>query len=640
MEKYKLQEYEPLWNNWYVDELIGEGSFGSVYRIKREEFGTTHYSALKILSIPKQESEIKDFYAEGMTKNDTQTYLKGIVEDIYNEIVLMTKLKGKSNIVSYEDHQIIENKDGVGYYILIRMELLKSLNDFVMEQDISNEQIVKMGKDICQALILCQRQNILHRDIKPDNIFVSEDGDFKLGDFGIAKKVEDYQMGMSMKGSFKYMAPEVYKGGEYDERVDIYSLGIVLYSYLNDKKIPFLDVNSKVITYSQRQEALRRRFHGEKIPKPIYASDKLADVILKAIEFYPEQRYSSAMEFLEALNTVNKEEIESPIEKRAGDNSITEGEETVLLVNGGEKTEKKDFMQQTVVIEAGKEGEDTDDSTVVLSDEKIKQIQNEELDNKIKEVREEPIIKEGEKEEKRKKKFFVNMSLGIIGGICVIGAAASLLTPKIKQDNKPEATQTIPQPEKTALIESTREPIQSTKEPKITEKPKIAEKPKITKEPENIKLIEVDVSNKNKNTLRGIKQLDYKNIITVSVLNASNNKLKDISILKEAVNLKSLDLSMNEITDISSLKVINKLEILKLQSNKIDSIDALAGLVKVKHLDLSENADLKEISKLKGMVQLEFLSLKGTKVSEKEVEQLKKEIPNCIIIDKDGNIHG
>lgn len=85
----------------------------------------------------------------------------------------------------------------------------------------------------------CQCQNIIHRDIKPENIFVSRFGEFKLGDFGIARELDRSMSGLSKKGTFSYMAPEMYKGEEYDARVDIYSLGIVLYKLCNHNRLPF-----------------------------------------------------------------------------------------------------------------------------------------------------------------------------------------------------------------------------------------------------------------------------------------------------------------------------------------------------------------------------------------------------------------
>ena len=98
------------------------------------------------------------------------------------------------------------------------------------DRTMETEEILRMGKDLCRALIECQKHNILHRDIKPANIFVSNDGDFKLGDFGVAKIAKEHQIGASVTGSYSYMAPEMYFGESGDSRVDLYSLALVLYS--------------------------------------------------------------------------------------------------------------------------------------------------------------------------------------------------------------------------------------------------------------------------------------------------------------------------------------------------------------------------------------------------------------------------
>ena len=83
------------------------------------------------------------------------------------------------------------------------------------------------------------RYHVVHRDIKPENIFVSATGDFKLGDFGIARTIEKTTFGMSKKGTYPYMAPEIYQGKESDILVDMYSLGLVMYRMLNDNRLPF-----------------------------------------------------------------------------------------------------------------------------------------------------------------------------------------------------------------------------------------------------------------------------------------------------------------------------------------------------------------------------------------------------------------
>lgn len=310
MDEKLLRDMQPFWNSWYIDGVIGEGSYGSVYRIVREEFGQKYYSALKIISTPKNRSELKQALMEGMSESDAQEYFKSKAEEIYKEIIMMAKLKGKSSIVSYEDHQVVERKNGeIGYDILIRMELLKGLNDYVMSKTLDIPEIVRMGKEICQGLVICQNNGIMHRDIKPDNIFVTRDKEFKLGDFGIARKMESLEHGFTIRGTYEYMAPEVYHGEEYDGRVDIYSLGIVLYMFLNKKKTPFLPTDTTRINHNMRQEALKQRFSGDQMDTPLLAGEELSYVVMKAIAYEPDARFQSAKDFLSALEAIKEEDM-------------------------------------------------------------------------------------------------------------------------------------------------------------------------------------------------------------------------------------------------------------------------------------------------------------------------------------------
>ena len=119
------------------------------------------------------------------------------------------------------------------------MELLTSLLDYSEEHEITEQTVIKLGTDILTALEVCQKYHVVHRDIKPENIFVSATGDFKLGDFGIARTIEKTTFGMSKKGTYPYMAPEIYQGKESDILVDMYSLGLVMYRMLNDNRLPF-----------------------------------------------------------------------------------------------------------------------------------------------------------------------------------------------------------------------------------------------------------------------------------------------------------------------------------------------------------------------------------------------------------------
>lgn len=293
--------YEP----WKVVRELGHGSFGTVYEINREEFGETYKAALKVITIPQSPSDIVANRADGMDDMSITAYYNSMVQELTHEFALLSKLKGHTNIVSYEDHKVVQHEDGIGWDIYIRMELLTSLTAIAASRNFTKKEVMKLGIDICNALILCEQKGIIHRDIKPDNIFISDNGDFELGDFGIARTATKTMSNMSRKGTPNYMAPEVYMNRPYNATADIYSLGIVLYQMMNHKRLPFMPSQ---VTVTNREEALGLRMSGRPLPLPEQADPRLAAVILKACAFRPEERYASAQFMKKDLEILLAEE--------------------------------------------------------------------------------------------------------------------------------------------------------------------------------------------------------------------------------------------------------------------------------------------------------------------------------------------
>ena len=306
-----IRQYEPLFGAWHVVRQIGAGSFGTVYEISRTEFGQTYRSALKVISIPSSRAEARAILEDVVDAQSVGTFFASMVESFLQELVLMNQLKGNSHIVSYEDHEVIEKDSELGWDILIRMELLTPLNDYMQGRELSLPETVKLGEDICQALELCQMHQIIHRDVKPENIFVSDSGDFKLGDFGIARTAERANRSMSQKGTYHYMAPEVFRSGRYDATVDLYALGIVLYRMLNHNRAPFLPDYPQQITQQDREDALAKRLSGERMAPPCQAPEPLAQIILKACAYQPKNRYASASQMRKELAQFRQRYLES-----------------------------------------------------------------------------------------------------------------------------------------------------------------------------------------------------------------------------------------------------------------------------------------------------------------------------------------
>jgi len=303
------------WPEWKVEEKIGQGGFGSVFRVdKNGEISMP--SAVKVISVPRDESEIDSLEAEGYSEEQTNTYFKEYLIGLENEIKIMAKLKSSNNIVKIEDYKIVEKEDGFGWYVLVRMELLTPLTTLIKQGTLEEKEVIKLGIDICSALELCRKEGIIHRDIKPANIFVDQNGEYKLGDFGIARELGS-RSAKSFAGAEQYIAPEVVEG-KYDYRADIYSLGVVLYSLLNNNFLPFFNDSIKV-SPEKREQAIRRRLEGNEIfPKPKNASEEMTDLLVWACLYdrngkwrseekdvpYTEKRIESASRFKKELEDV------------------------------------------------------------------------------------------------------------------------------------------------------------------------------------------------------------------------------------------------------------------------------------------------------------------------------------------------
>lgn len=303
------------WPGWHPVRRLGGGGFGDVYEIEREFYGDKERAAMKVIRIPKNPSDLDEDYASGMTEDEIRKKYDYIWKYMIREYEQMLTLKGHSNIVNCHDFSIVQNPHRPGGAIYIRMELLTPLQKVLENGSFSEAKIIQVGTDICQALVICQEKNIIHRDIKPDNIMMSEFGSFKLGDFGLARTMEK-TMNATTAGTDWYMAPEVAKKMKYGKSVDTYSLGLVLYWLLNYYRLPFVPAKDR-ITAKDMDQAYRLRVQGKEIPEPAQGSPRLKQIVLKALSYQSEQRYHSAKDMLDALQSIgNSSETErEPVQK-------------------------------------------------------------------------------------------------------------------------------------------------------------------------------------------------------------------------------------------------------------------------------------------------------------------------------------
>lgn len=299
----KYEVGNQVFEGWKIVKELGQGASGKVFELQKDDFHIVTKSALKIIQVPSSKSAIDSVMSEGMDEQSVTSYFKSFVDEIVREIAIMSELKSHPNIVRYEDHQVICHQEDVGWDILIRMELLTPVTEYQRCSNLNEETVLRMAKELVGVLSYCHSKHLIHRDVKPQNVFVDGLGRFKLGDFGVARTVEKTTGGLSKKGTESFMAPEVYLGKAYGANVDLYSLGLMLYQYLNNNRMPFFPLD-RPITFSDRENAISRRMSGEALPAPIHASEQFAKVILKACAFEPKDRYQSAAEMTGALEQI------------------------------------------------------------------------------------------------------------------------------------------------------------------------------------------------------------------------------------------------------------------------------------------------------------------------------------------------
>lgn len=304
IESTNIYQYQPLWGKWQIDELIGQGVFGKVYSISHQDYGFTYTSAVKMISIASDDQYRQIEPSICSDECTRRRHSQGMIQSLVEEVNILYSLSGYGNILGYHDHKIVQHKDKKGWDILIRMEYAKPLSSYLTEKQMTMEEVVKLGIDLSTALEICARHGIIHRDIKDENIFVSDDGVFKLGDFGIAMKLSRNGRSVNMQGTPSFMAPEVYHNVKYDASVDIYSLGIVMYRLLNHGRMLFMPSYPEPIQPNDSRESIEKRMRGEPFQNPDQANNALAKVIKKACAYEAKDRYASPAKMKEDLEKV------------------------------------------------------------------------------------------------------------------------------------------------------------------------------------------------------------------------------------------------------------------------------------------------------------------------------------------------
>ena len=257
-------------------EKIGEGGMAIVYKAKCRLLN--RYVAIKILrpEFTKDEQFVENFRRESQAAAGLS----------------------HPNIVSVYD----VGQEGNIHFIVMELVEGKTLSELIEEKGrLDYKEAINITRQVASALSLAHKNQIVHRDIKPHNILITNTGVAKLADFGIAKAVSASTIiggNNKVMGSVHYFSPEQARGAYVDERSDIYSLGIVLYEMLTGK-VPFDGDNPISIALMHIND-----------PMPSVSAEvpgippQLEKIIMKATDKYQTNRYRTADEMIEDLDNI------------------------------------------------------------------------------------------------------------------------------------------------------------------------------------------------------------------------------------------------------------------------------------------------------------------------------------------------
>ena len=342
---------------------------------------------VKIISIPESQVQLDALLLTGAYRDPAEAtdYFKDVADSIAREADILNELTRLEGFVPYEGMQIIPMEDGkLGYHIYLLSTYKRSLLRHMKKKPITHLEAVNLGLDLCAALAICRRAGYLYVNLKPSNVFLSKEKQYRIGDLGFVKL--DSLAYTSLPGKYRspYAPAEVQDDMKtLNETVDTYAVGMILYQIFNEGSLPAPTLEPT-----------------DSFPHPANADYELSAIIMKALDPDPAKRWADPMEMGQALvaymqrNTVNNTPIVPPSAAInvdfpvSGTTSDTEGIEPPVS-DAGEpicaEPEEPDFLQEnkTPVVPEGPAADDTEKAEDKEADDEDAEEEAEDLDFSI-----------------------------------------------------------------------------------------------------------------------------------------------------------------------------------------------------------------------------------------------------------------
>ena len=317
----------PLLDHFVMGGAISDHDGVRCYPAMREESDDKYI--LKVISIPGSARQLDALLLSGAYPDAqaARNYFESLVNDVENEAQVLRHLAKLEGFLAYNDYQVVPTDDGVGFEVYLLGSYKRSLAKHFRQKPMTHLGAVNLGIDLCAAMTVCRQAGCLYIDLKPENIFITDEGRYCVGDLGFVPMSSLKYASVPDKYRSSYTAPEMADPfATLNTSLDIYAIGLILYQAYNNNTLPF-EGNAP----------------AEILPPPEYADYEMAEIILKACAPDPADRWSDPKELGQALDAymqrngandppivppsiIPVDEVEFPVDDAAFEDEPTEAE--------------------------------------------------------------------------------------------------------------------------------------------------------------------------------------------------------------------------------------------------------------------------------------------------------------------------
>lgn len=276
----------PILDGFMTGEAISDHNGVRCYPAMKED--SDDKFIIKTIAVPSSKTQLDALLLTGAYTNeaDALSYFHEMAQGVCAEVELLSKLSALEGFVPYLRHQVEPNEDGSGYEVFLISEYKRTLARQFTKEPLTQLGAINLGLDLCAALTVCRRAGYIYVDLKPNNVFVTGDKEYKIGDLGFIRQDGLRYASLPDKYRSEYTAPEVNDAfAPLNDTLDIYALGLILYQAYNNGALPDFENTPENTPFQP----------------PQYADYEIAEIILKACAPKPEDRWESPIQMGQAI---------------------------------------------------------------------------------------------------------------------------------------------------------------------------------------------------------------------------------------------------------------------------------------------------------------------------------------------------